>query len=226
MPQYRIETHLHTNHTSKCGWLDAATLAEGYAHAGYAAVAVTDHYNRTTFEYLEVDPAAPGDKVGPFLTGYHRMEEACARRGLRVYRGAELRFDECENDYLLYNYPDSLLAEPEEIFRMGVAAFAPLARAAGALLIQAHPYRRKCTPAIACYLDGVEVMNRNPRHENYNNRAEEYAAQFGLLRLGGSDCHRAEDVGLGGILTQELPEDGGALARLIREGLYTIIGAE
>ena len=37
MEQYRIETHLHTNHTSKCGWLDAAALAEGYAQAGYAA---------------------------------------------------------------------------------------------------------------------------------------------------------------------------------------------
>ena len=97
---------------------------------------------------------------------------------------------------------------------------------AWALIIQAHPYRRKCTPAIACYLDGVEVMNRNPRHENHNDRAEEYAAQFGLLRLGGSDCHRPEDIGLGGILTRELPEDGGALARLIREGRYTVIGAE
>ncbi len=39
---FRIETHLHTNHTSKCGWLDAGTLAEGYAKAGYAAIAVTD----------------------------------------------------------------------------------------------------------------------------------------------------------------------------------------
>ena len=28
MEQYRIETHLHTNHTSKCGWLDAAALAD------------------------------------------------------------------------------------------------------------------------------------------------------------------------------------------------------
>ena len=61
MEQYRIETHLHTNHTSKCGWLDAAALAEGYALAGYAAVAVTDHYNRDTFEYLDLDTTAPDD---------------------------------------------------------------------------------------------------------------------------------------------------------------------
>ena len=158
MEQYRIETHLHTNHTSKCGWLDAAALAEGYAQAGYAAVAVTDHYNRDTFAYLHIDTTVPGDVTGPFLDGFRRMEEACAKQGVKVYKGAELRFDECENDYLLYNYPEELLARPEEVFHLGIAAFAPLARAAGALLIQAHPYRRKCTPAIACYLDGVEVM--------------------------------------------------------------------
>ena len=37
MREYRIETHLHTNHISKCGRLDAETLAERYAQAGYAA---------------------------------------------------------------------------------------------------------------------------------------------------------------------------------------------
>lgn len=223
---YKIETHLHTNHTSKCGWLDAAALAEGYAKAGYAAVAVTDHYNRDTFEYLNIDTTCPGDVITPFLEGFRRMEAECAKRGLRVYKGAELRFDESSNDYLLYNYPNELLADPEEIFHLGIAAFAPLAREAGALLVQAHPYRKKCTPAIACYLDGVEVLNCNPRHESRNDRAEEYAALHGLLRTGGSDCHRTEDIGLGGILAEELPEDAAGLARLIREGRYTVIGGE
>ena len=223
---FKIETHLHTNHVSKCGWLDAAALAEGYAKAGYAAVAVTDHYNRDTFEYLNIDTTCPGDVITPFLEGFRRMEAECAKRGLRVYKGAELRFDESSNDYLLYNYPNELLADPEEIFHLGIAAFAPLAREAGALLVQAHPYRKKCTPAIACYLDGVEVLNCNPRHESRNDRAEEYAALHGLLRTGGSDCHRTEDIGLGGILAEELPEDAAGLARLIREGRYTVIGGE
>lgn len=226
MEQYRIETHLHTNHTSKCGWLDAAALAEGYAQAGYAAVAVTDHYNRDTFEYLDLDTIAPGDVMSHFLDGFRRMEAECAKRGLKVYKGAELRFDECCNDYLLYNCPDELLARPEEVFHMGIAAFAPLAREAGALLVQAHPYRKKCTPAFACYLDGVEVCNLNPRHENNNPRAEEYAALHGLLRTGGSDCHRSEDIGQGGILARTLPEDAAALVRLLRSGEYTVIGAE
>ena len=220
---FKIETHLHTNHVSSCGRLDAATLAEGYQRAGYAAVAVTDHYNRDTFRYLGLDTAASGDFIGAFLDGFRRMEAVCAGLGMRVYRGAELRFDECLNDYLLYDFPDGLLADPEAVFRMGIAAFTPLARQAGALLIQAHPYRKSCTPAIACYLDGVEVCNAHPRHENHNSWAEDYAAQFGLLGLGGSDCHAADTIGRGGILTEELPEDTAGLVRLIREGRFTII---
>ena len=220
---YKIETHLHTAHSSSCGRLDAATLTEAYRAAGYAGIIVTDHFNRTTFEYLNVDLTDRTDKVRAFLNGYDRMAEEGAKRGLRIYKGAELRFDECENDYLLFGWPNELLADPEAVFRMGIAAFAPLARAAGALIVQAHPYRRGCTPAIACYLDGVEVANRNPRHENCNDRAAEYAQQFGLPGLGGSDCHQPPDIGLGGILTEELPEDSDAMAALIRSGAYTLI---
>lgn len=220
---YRIETHLHTTHVSKCGWLEAPQLVEGYQKAGYQGIVVTDHYNRTTFEYLNIDLAAPGDKVTPFLDGYRRVRDEGEKVGIRVYKGAELRFDECENDYLLFGWPDELLRDPEEIFRMGIAAFAPLARAAGALIVQAHPYRKKCTPAIACYLDGVEVCNRNPRHENHNDRAAEYAEAFGLIATSGSDCHRVEDIAQGGILTEVLPADSLEMAQLIRSGSFELI---
>lgn len=70
------------------------------------------------------------------------------------------------------------------------------------------------------------MCNLNPRHENNNPRAEEYAALHGLLRTGGSDCHRSEDIGQGGILARTLPEDAAALVRLLRSGEYTVIGAE
>ncbi len=220
---YKIETHLHTTHTSKCGWLEAPEITAGYQAAGYSAITVTDHYNRTTFEYLDIDLHSKADKLEAFLTGYRRMCEEGEKRGIRIYRGAEIRFDECDNDYLLYDWPDALLEDPEAVFHLGIAAFAPLAREAGALLIQAHPYRKGCTPAIACYLDGIEIRNLNPRHENHNERAVEYAEQFHLIQLGGSDCHRKEDIAAGGILSDTLPEDTKELADLIRSGSYTIL---
>lgn len=220
---YKIETHLHTNHVSKCGHLSASEIVKGYADAGYSALIVTDHYNRTTFDFLGIDPAAPGDKLTPFLDGYRRVREEAEKVGIRVFRGAELRFDECDNDYLFYGWLDDVLAEPEEVFRMGIAGFAPMARAAGGLIIQAHPYRRSCTPAIARYLDGVEVRNMNPRHDSHNDRAEAYAEEYGLIRTSGSDCHRTEDIGLGGIVTNYLPSDILSMTRLIRSRRFELL---
>ena len=223
---YKIETHLHTVYASACGHLDARTIVEAYAEAGYSGLVVTDHFNRITFDYLKIDLRAGGDKVGPFLEGYRRVAEEAKKFNLQVYQGAELRFDECDNDYLLYGFREELLESPDEIFAMGIAAFSPIARGQGALLIQAHPYRKSCTPAIARYLDGVEVRNLHPRHESHNAWAASYAQQFGLIGLCGSDCHRAQDMALGGISADRLPKDSMALARLLRSRQFGLLGKD
>ena len=49
---YKIEPHLHTTHVSRCGQLEAQEIVAGYKAAGYSALIVTDHFNRTTFDYL------------------------------------------------------------------------------------------------------------------------------------------------------------------------------
>ena len=222
---YKIEPHLHTCHVSPCGHMTAEQLTEAYAAAGYSGIAVTDHYSRYVFQKNGVDITDPSvDAVDRFLTGFRLMQEEGAKRGLTIYKGAELRFDECDNDYLLYGWDDELLADPDKIFRMGIAGFSKLAREAGALLIQAHPYRHGCTPAIACYLDGIEVINANPRHDSRNELAKAYAEEFGLIATAGSDCHRPPDVGLAGICTEKLPADSKELAQLIRSGEYQIFG--
>lgn len=223
MTMYQIETHLHTTHTSKCGHLEAAYLAEAYKAAGYDAIAVTEHYNRDTVKYLDIDLDRPGEGLEKFLRGYRAMEAACKDLGLRVYKGAELRFDECDNDYLLFGWSDELLLDMKGNLAMSVVEFSRLAREAGALLIQAHPYRGKCTPAIACYLDGVEVINAHPRHESHNAWAKAYAEAHGLLQLAGSDCHQLPDIARSGILSDTLPADAFELADLIRSGNYTLI---
>ena len=220
---YKIETHLHTGTVSKCAHLEPEALIRGYKRAGYSAVVVTDHYNRDTFDYLGIPTTGTADKAGAFLSGYRAMAELGEREGIRIFKGAELRFDESDNDYLIYGFTDDLLREPEELFRMGIARFSALARRAGVLVIQAHPFRKNCTPAIAQYLDGVEVRNQNPRHDSRNALAQEYAEQFGLLGLAGSDCHRTEDIGLSGICTQELPSDSMGMMRLIRSRRYTLL---
>ena len=200
---YKIEPHLHTNHVSKCAWLPADALAGLYHAAGYHAVAVTDHYNMDTWDYLGIDPKDPADVMPRFLDGFHRMQEAAARFGLTVYLGAELRFYENDNDYLLYGFDPALLAHPHEIMSMGAVAFSDLIRGTDAVLIQAHPFRAGCIPLAPCFLDGIEIYNASPRHlhHGHNDRALALAAAQGpaFIRTAGSDCHRTEDVGRSGI---------------------------
>ena len=125
-----------------------------------------------------------------------------------------------------YGSYDELLADPERVMSEGLEAFAPKYRADGALLIQAHPFRNKCTPAPAELLDGVEVLNLNPRHDSHNDLALAYAEEHHLLMTAGSDCHRPGDEGTTGILAETLPEDSFGYADLIRSGKYTLIRPE
>lgn len=122
---YKIETHLHTTYISHCGWLGAQAIMKAYSAAGYDAICVTDHYNRDTFDYIEMDLSTPGSKTRDFLLGYHRLKREGEKYGIRVYAGAELRFDGSQNDYLLYGFHDELLADPERVMSEGLEAFAP-----------------------------------------------------------------------------------------------------
>ena len=222
---YKIELHLHTKYSSGCGQMSAEELISGYKAAGYAGIVVTDHYNRDPYAMKHIDPAADCDRLTPFLEGYYKMKKEGEKQGIRIYRGAELRFAGSFNDYQLYNYPASMLSDPEKLFTMGLEAFYDSHLGTGSLLIQAHPNRTWCGPADPKFLDGVEVFNMHPFHNNQNELTVAMAeANPHLIRTGGSDCHKPEHLGRGGILSETLPKDEAALVGLLKSGHYKIIG--
>lgn len=221
---YKIETHLHTCHSSACGQMTAREIVDAYVEAGYSGLILTDHYNRDTFRFLNVDCAAPGNHLEAFLTGYRELARIGKKRGLKIYRGAEVRFDGSWNDYLLYGYSDQLLRDPETVFTMGVERFYQLVNADGALLIHAHPYRNGGQPTTPAALDGVEVLNANYHQDNRNDLALAFALENDLLQTSGSDCHSPMHVGNGGILVETLPENDAELVALLRSGNYKLIG--
>lgn len=221
---FKIETHLHTCHCSACGQMTAREIVDAYLEAGYHGLILTDHYNRDTFRHLGVDPTGPEDCLAAFLTGYRELARIGEKKGLKVYRGAEVRFDGSWNDYLLYGFSDALLQDPEAVFTMGVERFYQQVRADGALLIHAHPYRNGGQPTTAAALDGVEVINTNIHHDNRNDLALAFAQTHHLIQTSGSDCHYPMHVGKGGILVERLPEDDRELVVLLRSGNYKLIG--
>lgn len=223
---YKIETHLHTKYSSACGRLDEKQIVSGYLEAGYAGVVVTDHFCRSSFRnFLHQDIADAADAMKRYLEGYFRVKEEGERSGLRVYKGMELRFDCNLNDYLLYGFEDDLLLDIDGVFAGGLEQFVEKSRAAGVLLIQAHPYREICQVVDHRYLDGVEVLNLHPGQKSRNELAIEYARRWPeLIRTSGSDCHEMHHLGRGGILADYLPKDEKELVQLLRSGKYQLIG--
>ena len=93
----------------------------------------------------------------------------------------------------------------------------------GLLLIQAHPHRDgHCYPTPQ-YVDGFEVYNSNPRHEDMSEKTEAIARENGLCMIGGSDAHRDEDIAGSGIETKERIETVEQFVRLVKEGKTRII---
>lgn len=225
---HKIETHLHTNLVSACGWLSPEEILAGYKKKGYDAITVTDHFHRGWLDSTGIIPGQGTDIAGEFLRGYSALHKLGKEVGIKIYYGAELRFDENDNDYLLLGYKKELLNHADEIFRMGIGEFSKIARQTGMLIIQAHPYRIgsvRSVPADPSFLDGVEAYNANVRHfdDNFNDKAMEFAKENRLIMLAGSDCHRLEDIGVSGILSDTLPEDSFSYARLIRSRNFSII---
>ena len=94
-------------------------------------------------------------------------------------------------------------------------------RSLGGLVFQAHPYRYS-EPVQPTWLDGVEVMNGNPRHNSQNKRAAAFALEHDLLALSGSDTHQGEDVARGGIQVPDLPQTIHEFVSLLRERYHEI----
>lgn len=220
---YKIDLHVHTKYASACGYMTAEMLVDGYIKAGYSAIAITDHFNRHTYENLLGAPEG-SEGFKRFIQGYEIVKVEAEKHGIKVYRGVEIRFDNDPNDYLLYNYPDWLLENMDEVLKMSLADFYEISKKTDALLIQAHPYREICTPALPCLLDGIEVENTHPWHNSHNDLARRFAEKNPQFILtGGSDCHNPEHLGKGGILTDTLPANDDELVKLLKSGKYTIL---
>ena len=50
-------------------------------------------------------------------------------------------------------------------------------------------------------VDGLEVHNSNPRHDDHEEITMAQALEHNLYQTGGSDAHRLDDYGLGGMIS-------------------------
>lgn len=189
---YKIETHLHTKPASTCGKLEPEEMIRLYHEAGYSTVFVSDHFAEHHFAQWGED-CSWQEKVGHMYEGYLRAKAVGERLGMHVLFSPELSLG--ANHFLLYHADLAFLTQREDYFQMTPEEFYPIAKAHGITVIQAHPFRdEKCTPYPLC-ADGFEVINSNPRHENFDEKTIALAKEYPLLLSAGSDAHRLEDIG-------------------------------
>lgn len=219
---FKTETHLHTKESSGCGQLPAEEIIKMYSLAGYTTVFVTDHFNRHNLDKSGDIPWQ--DKVTRYLLGYENAKAAGEKHGVIVLFGAEVTLKCMPNDYLVYGVDRTFFDNCPDMLDMELEQFYTHAKQNGATIIQAHPLRNGVCVPTPEFVDGFEVINTNPRHENFSEDVVAIAKKHGLPVTGGSDAHRIEDVGGSGIVTDAEIRSAEDYINTVMTGNMRIIG--
>lgn len=215
---YKIELHAHTSPASPCGHASGEELVQLYLDAGFDGVVITNHFCRDSYGDVSAE-----EIINAHLSDYEQACKAAEGTKLKVYFGAEVRFNENSNDYLLYGVNREILETVHGYFAKGLAAFRDEVKLPESLLIQAHPFRNNCVPADSSLLDGVEVFNMHPNHNSRPALASLYAKENNIsLITAGTDFHHVSPgyVAAAALRCRTLPEDSFALAALLKSGDY------
>ncbi len=224
---YRYDTHVHTKEASRCGKMSGAEMVQYYKKNGYDGIFITDHFvngsTRTTPDM------SWEEKMRIFVSGYENAKAEGKRVGLDVFFGLEYNFKFTE--FLIYGLDYAWLLSHPDCDKLDIREFLELARASGAFVVHAHPFRvRPYIKAIRLYpdcVDAVEVMNA--AHTNdmpHDRRAEWYASEFGLARTGGSDNHVVNQRYLGGVEVEERFSSFTDYAEAVKNGKVNIFRFE
>lgn len=214
MNGYLYDPHTHTAETSKCGHLSAAEVVDRYVAKGFSGLVVTDHLHP---EYLSrIDTQHSWDAVmDHYLSGYHASKKRGDEVGFDVILGAEFRFPENDNDYLVYGIDEQWLrSHPYACCMSAQEFFAKFHNEV--LIIHAHPYRDGNTTVFEDAVHGSELVNSNPRHNNHTDLALDLCRRhLDFYRLAGSDTHQAGDEARAGVILPERVRDSFAYKHMI-----------
>ena len=216
--KYRIEMHAHTKPVSPCGEATPAELAEIYSKCGYDAIVLTNHF---IYGLLTAFPKE--EAIDRYLNDYTELSAECEKYGIKVILGAEIRFCQNDNDYILYGVDRELLEKTFDYLPEGIEKFAKDVKPERTVFIQAHPFRNGNERVEPSLLDGVEVFNMHPGHNARIGLASKYAKNNNLkITTIGSDFHHKnmDHEGVAALRTKTMPKDSYELAEILKSGDY------
>lgn len=190
MKPYLYELHIHTSEGSRCARCSAREQVRHYHSLGFTGICITDHFlngNTTVPKNLPWE-----ERVRLYCRGYELAREEGGICGMDVFFGWEYTYSH-GNDFLTLGLsPEWLLGHPE-IMEMSLNDYCDYVRAAGAIVIHAHPFREaayidmiRLTPR---HVDAVETDNAG-RPDFENGMARHFCEAYGLAPTSGTDNHR------------------------------------
>ncbi len=209
--KYKIEAHAHTSPVSPCSEATPKEVVRIYKELGYDAICITNHFFLWLFEHQDIyQNLTKEEKIDRYLADFYEAKLEGDKLKINVILGAELRFIESENDYLIYGVDRDDLLEIYDHLGGTVENFRKNLNLPNSVFIQAHPFRSPSTPADASLLDGIETFNL---HINQNSKiplAVRYAKENDVnITLSGSDFHHpgTGNEGATALLSKTLPCD-------------------
>ncbi|MBQ3589674.1 MAG: hypothetical protein II980_04395 [Clostridia bacterium] len=108
---FKTELHCHSLEISECARVNSSDIVNKYVAGGYTTLVLSNHFSSGTMRYNKAENWV--DFVEKFVGAYEKLKKE-AQGKINILLGAELRFNENINDYLLYGITkEFLLAHPE-----------------------------------------------------------------------------------------------------------------
>lgn len=220
----KIETHLHTAECDKFAHVNARDAVRMYKAAGYDCIVVTDHYFSLFFEWFRDELCGMTHEkiVRRWLRGYYNAREEGDRIGVTVLPGAEVRFDNCINDYLVYGVDEDFFLQAPRLNTLDNVSELISILPKEACVVQAHPFRNKMVVQDPSPLFGIEV-NNGGTDPFRNSMARTFAEHYGKAMLSGSDFHKQMHLARGGIECDREIKTPSDLSSLLRSGSYSLL---
>ncbi|MBQ7868043.1 MAG: transposase [Clostridia bacterium] len=222
---YLYELHAHTSECDRDAHLSARELVRLYHEAGYDGMVITDHYIERFYTLWfpeEVAGLTHHQQVTRWLKGFRTAREEGEKIGFTVLPGAEVRFDNGPNDYLLYGVHEDFFYTVPRLNELNSLEKLLTLMPEGVCVVQAHPFRDGMEVRHPDGLFGMEVYNAGtPAFRN--ELARQFAKHYALAQTSGSDIHDMSRLAKGGIRTGHkilTPED---LIAVLRSNDYTLI---
>ncbi len=223
MNSFKYEMHTHTREVSLCAVIPAVELVQFYKDRGFSGICITDHF-------LNGNTRVPHnlswtERVDMFCSGYENALLQGQKIGIDVFFGFEYSYR--GTDFLTYGLDKNWLLNHPEVLELNVNDYLDFVRREGGFVVHAHPFREAdyidMIRLLPRKVDGIEILNAN-RKDFENERAKEYAENYNLLQVAGSDNHQGKQNRLCSIKLNRPLKDITDMINVIKKGeteLYT-----